>query len=89
MPAPVAASGYPFPAGLSRVSVQLSNGLSVPLACGLARASDFSVPWELLGQPQPTITVTFGGQTSPPQPCNSRPVPPESSAPMDSALAKE
>ena len=67
VPAPVAASGYPLPAQLGGVSVQLSNGLSVPLLAVSPGQVTFQVPWELLGQPQPTITVTFGGQTSPPQ----------------------
>ena len=60
------ADSTPLPTSLGGVSVQI-NGIAAPLFFVSPLQINFQVPWESLGLPEGSITVTVNGVTSAPQ----------------------
>jgi uncharacterized protein (TIGR03437 family) len=63
---PSSAPGFPLPASLAGVSVQL-GGISAPLYYVSAGEIRFQVPWESVGQAAAALVVVVNGKASAPQ----------------------
>ncbi len=70
------AVGLPLPASLGGLAMAFNGVAPVPLFYAAGGQVNIEVPWELAGQTQASLSVTFGGQTGGAQTVNLAPYAP-------------
>ncbi|HXB70989.1 MAG TPA: BACON domain-containing carbohydrate-binding protein [Candidatus Acidoferrales bacterium] len=70
------AASSPLPNSLAGLSMQVGDGLKVPLFAASSGQVNFQIPWELAGQSQTSLSASISGQTSAVQTLNLAPFAP-------------